>query len=85
MLDQVRLEIQKLQSWSQMCLPLNNPCETSRWLVVDKWSNDENDNIIVLIVAVISLVIDDHIVTLMSLTHMIMLITWLRDHMKFQV
>jgi hypothetical protein len=45
-----------------MCLPLKDACETSRCLVVDRWSNDESDSVIVLIVAVVSLIIDDHVV-----------------------
>jgi hypothetical protein len=45
-----------------MYLPLKNVCETSRCLISDKWSNDKSDNTIVLIVAVVPLVVDDHVV-----------------------
>jgi hypothetical protein len=55
MLDQVRLKVQKYQSRSQMRLPLKNGCETSRCLVI--------------IVAVVSLVVDDHIVQDDASTH----------------
>jgi hypothetical protein len=36
-------------------------CETSRCLVGDMWDNNESDSVIVVIVAVVPLVIDDHI------------------------
>jgi hypothetical protein len=62
MLDQVGLKVQKHQSRSQMRLHLKNVCETSRCLVCDRWSNDRNDSVIVVIIAVVSLIIDDHIV-----------------------
>jgi hypothetical protein len=45
-----------------MCLPLKNAYETSRCLVVDMWSNDRNDSVIVAIVVVVSLVIDGHVI-----------------------
>jgi hypothetical protein len=45
-----------------MHLPLKNGCETSRCLIVDSWSNDGSDNVIVVIVATISLIVDDHVV-----------------------
>jgi hypothetical protein len=61
MLDQVGLKVQKHQSRSQMCLPLKNGCETSRCLVGDRWSNDGSDSVIVVIVATVSLIVDDHI------------------------
>jgi hypothetical protein len=62
MLDQVGLKVLKHQSRSQMCLPLKNDCETSRYLIGDRWSNDGSDNVIVVIVNVVSLIVDDHIV-----------------------
>jgi hypothetical protein len=62
MLDQIGFKVQKQQSRSQMHLHLKNDCETSRCLVGDRWSNDGSDNIIVLIVAAVSLIIDDHVV-----------------------
>jgi hypothetical protein len=62
MLDQVGLKVLKHQSRSQMCLPLKNDCETSRYLIGDRWSNDESDNVMVVIVNVVSLIVDDHIV-----------------------
>jgi hypothetical protein len=62
MLDQVELKVQKYQSRSQMCLPLKNACETSWCLIVDRWSNDGSDSVIVVIIAVVSLIVDDHIV-----------------------
>jgi hypothetical protein len=52
-----------------MCLPLKNGCETSRCLIGDRWSNDESDNVIVLIIAAVSLIIDDHIVQHNAGTH----------------
>jgi hypothetical protein len=57
MLDQIGLKIQNHQSRSQICFPLKNAYESSRCLVVDRWSNDENNGVIFLIVAVISLII----------------------------
>jgi hypothetical protein len=50
MLDQVGLKVQKHQFRSQMCLTFKNGCETSWCLVGDRWSNDESDSVIVLIV-----------------------------------
>jgi hypothetical protein len=58
-LDQVGLNVQKYQSRSQMYLSLKNACEISRCLVVNRWSNNESDSVIVLIVVTISLVVDD--------------------------
>jgi hypothetical protein len=58
MLDQISLNVQKHPSENQMCLPLNNGCETGRCLVGDRWSNNGSDSVIVLIVAVV----DDHVV-----------------------
>jgi hypothetical protein len=52
-----------------MCLPLKNGCETSRCLIGDRWNNDESDNVIVLIIAAVSLIIDDHIVQHNAGTH----------------
>jgi hypothetical protein len=69
MLDQVRLKDQKHQSISQMHLPLKNDCETSRYLVGDRWSNDRSDSVIVIIVAAVSLIINDHIVQDDGSTH----------------
>jgi hypothetical protein len=62
MLDQVGLKVQKHQSRSQMCPPLKNGCETSRCLASDRWSNDGSDSVIVVNVAVVSLIVDDHVV-----------------------
>jgi hypothetical protein len=45
-----------------MRIPLKNNCETSRCLVVDNCSNDESASVIVVIVATVSLIIDDHVV-----------------------
>jgi hypothetical protein len=45
-----------------MRFPLKNSCETSRWLICDRWSNDESDSVIVIIVVTVSLGIDDHVV-----------------------
>jgi hypothetical protein len=45
-----------------MHLPLKNACETSRCLIVDWWSNDGSDSVIVLIIAVVSLIVNDHVV-----------------------
>jgi hypothetical protein len=52
-----------------MCLPLKNSCEISRCLVCDRWSNDENDSVIVIIVVDVSLVVDDHIVQNDAIIH----------------
>jgi hypothetical protein len=69
MLDQVGLKVRKHQFRSQMCLPLKNGCETSRYLVVDSWSNDESDSVIIVIVATVSLVVDDHVIQDNASTH----------------
>jgi hypothetical protein len=69
MLDQVKMKVQKHQSRSQMRLPLKNACETHRCLIVDMWSNDGSDNVIVVIVAIISLVVDDHVMQDDTSTH----------------
>jgi hypothetical protein len=61
MLDQIRLKVQKYQFRSQMHLSFKNVCETRQCLIDDKWSNDGSDNMIVLIVAVVSLIINDHV------------------------
>jgi hypothetical protein len=44
-----------------MRLTLKNYCETSRCIVCDRWSNDESDSVIVVIVAAVSLIVDDHV------------------------
>jgi hypothetical protein len=62
MLDQVGLKVRKHHSRSQIHLPLKNAFETSRCLIVDRWSNDGSDSVIILIVVAVSLIIDDHIV-----------------------
>jgi hypothetical protein len=62
MLNQVRLKVQKHQSRSQMCPSLKNGCQTSRCLIGDRWSNDENDSVIVVIVVAVSFIVDGHIV-----------------------
>jgi hypothetical protein len=69
MLNQIGLKVQKQQSRSQMRLPLKNGCETSWCLVDDRWSNDGSDNVIVLIVAAVSLIVDDHVVQDNASTH----------------
>jgi hypothetical protein len=69
MLDQVGLKARKHQSRSQMCRPLKNGCKTSRCLVGDRWSNDRSDSVIVVIVAAVSLVVDDHVVQDDASTH----------------
>jgi hypothetical protein len=69
MLDQVRLKIHKHQSRSQMRLYLKNGCETSRCLVCDMWSNDRSDSVIVVILAVVSLIDDDHVMQDDTSTH----------------
>jgi hypothetical protein len=45
-----------------MCLSLKNACDTSQCLIVDRWSNDGIDSVIVLIVAAVSLIDNDHVV-----------------------
>jgi hypothetical protein len=62
MLDQVGLKVQKHQSRSQIHFHLKNVCETSQCLIVDRWSNGGSDSVIVVIVAAVSLIIDDHVV-----------------------
>jgi hypothetical protein len=52
-----------------MSLLLKNGYEISRCLVDDKWSNDESDSVIVVIVAVVSLIVDDHVVQDDASTH----------------
>jgi hypothetical protein len=69
MLDQVGLKVRKYPSRSQMCLPFKNGCETSLCLLDDRWSNDEIDSVIVIIIVVISLVINDHVVQDDTSTH----------------
>jgi hypothetical protein len=69
MLDQVRLKVQKHQFRSKMRLPLKNDYETSRCLIGDRWSNDRSDNVIVVIVAAVSLIVDDHVVQDDASTH----------------
>jgi hypothetical protein len=69
MLDQVGLKVQKYQFRSQMCIPLKNGYETSRCLIGDRWSNDGSDSVIVVIVAAVSLVVNDHVVQDDASTH----------------
>jgi hypothetical protein len=69
MLNQVGLNVQKYQSRSQMRIPLKNGCETSRYLVGDKLSNDRSDSVIVFIIAAVSLIVDDHVVQDDTNTH----------------
>jgi hypothetical protein len=69
MLDQVRLKVQKHQSRSQMHLLLKNDGETSRCRIGDTWSNDGSDSVIVVIIAAVSLIIDDHVVQDDASTH----------------
>jgi hypothetical protein len=69
MLDQVGLKVQKHQSISQIHLPLKNGCETSRRLVGDRWSNDGSDSVIIVIVAAVSLIVDDHVMQDDASTH----------------
>jgi hypothetical protein len=52
-----------------MCLTFKNGCETSRCLVGDRWNNDENDIVIVVIVADIFLIVDDYVVQDDTSTH----------------
>jgi hypothetical protein len=52
-----------------MRLPLKNGCETSRYLVGDRWSNDGSDSVIVVIIAVVSLVVDDYVMQDDASTH----------------
>jgi hypothetical protein len=52
-----------------MCLHLKNGCETSQCLIGAMWSNDRSDSVIVVIVAVVSLAVDDHIVQDDASTH----------------
>jgi hypothetical protein len=50
-------------------LPLKNGCETSRCLVGDKWSNNESDSVIAIIVAAPHLIVDDHVMQDNASTH----------------
>jgi hypothetical protein len=52
-----------------MSLLLKNGCETNRCLIDDRWSNDESDSVIVVIVVSVSLVVDDHVVQDDASTH----------------
>jgi hypothetical protein len=52
-----------------MCILLKNSCGTSRCLVGDMWNNDGIDSVIVLIVAIVSLIVDDHVVQDNASTH----------------
>jgi hypothetical protein len=61
MLDQVGLKLQKHQSRSQMRLLWKNGCETTQCLVGDRWNNDGSDSVIVIIVATVSFVVDNHV------------------------
>jgi hypothetical protein len=64
MLDQIGLKVRKHQSCCQFCLHLKDDCETSRCLIVDRWSNDGSDGVIVLIKKVINdYVVQDNINT----------------------
>jgi hypothetical protein len=59
MLDNVGLKVRKHQSLCKLRLPLKDACESTLCLVVDRWRrNDTSDNVIVLIVVVISLIDD---------------------------
>jgi hypothetical protein len=69
MLDQVGLKVQKHQFRSQMRLPSNNGCETSWWLIGNRWSNDGSDSVIVSIIAIVSLIVDDYVVQDDASTH----------------
>jgi hypothetical protein len=60
--NQVRLKVWKYQSVTQMRFPLKDACETSGCLIVDRWSNDGSDRVIVPIIVTISLIVDDHVV-----------------------
>jgi hypothetical protein len=44
-----------------MHIPFKDACETSMWLIVDRWSNDRSKSVIVLIVVAVSLIVDDHV------------------------
>jgi hypothetical protein len=68
-LDQVGLKVQKHQFRSKMRLPLKNGCETSWCLIGDRCSNDRSDNVIVVIVAAVFLIVDDHVVQDDANTH----------------
>jgi hypothetical protein len=48
---------------------MKDACETSRCLIVDRWSNDGSDSVIVLIEGAISLIVDDHVVQDNTSTH----------------
>jgi hypothetical protein len=61
MLDQIGLKVQKYQYISQMHISLKNDCETNQCLIGDRWGNDGSDSVIVVIVAVVSLIVDNHI------------------------
>jgi hypothetical protein len=45
-----------------MRFTLKNDCETSWYLVGDRWSNNENDSVIVVIIAAVSFFVDDRVV-----------------------
>jgi hypothetical protein len=52
-----------------MRLSLKNACETSRCLVVDRWHNDGSDSVMVVIIADVSLVVNNYIVQDNASTH----------------
>jgi hypothetical protein len=52
-----------------MSIPLKNGCKTSRCLVADIWSNDESESMIVVIVATVSLIVDDHVMQDNAITY----------------
>jgi hypothetical protein len=45
-----------------MRFSLKNDCKISRCLVGERWSNDKSDSVIVIIVATVSLAVDEHII-----------------------
>jgi hypothetical protein len=52
-----------------MRLHLKDACEASWCLIVDRWSNDGSDCVIVLVIVTVSLLIDDHVVQDNASTH----------------
>jgi hypothetical protein len=68
-LDQVRLKVQKHQSQTQMRLLLKNAYETSWYLVIDSWSNNGSDSVIVHIVVTVLLILDNYVVQDNAGTH----------------
>jgi hypothetical protein len=59
----------RLRPTAPSAAKLHIGCKTSRCLIADRWSNDESDSVIIVIVAIVSLIVDDHVVQDDANTH----------------